>query len=189
MRIISGKLKGSTLYINKNKDTRPLKDLVRESIFNLLKHSKKISFNFEKSYILDLYSGTGSFGLECLSRQAGKVFFVENNENAIKILQKNIKKLKLELKTELYVNDVFYIISKKNIFKKKFDLIFFDPPFKNKNISRLIEIIFYKNLLKKEGIIIIHRNKNSNDNLPNFLELIEERIYGKSKIIFARVLF
>ena len=118
MRIISGKLKGSTLYINKNKDTRPLKDLVRESIFNLLKHSKKISFNFEKSYILDLYSGTGSFGLECLSRQAGKVFFVENNENAIKILQKNIKKLKLELKTELYVNDVFYIISKKNIFKK-----------------------------------------------------------------------
>jgi len=188
MRIISGKLKGSALYINKNKDTRPLKDLVRESIFNLLKHSKKISFNFEKSYILDLYSGTGSFGLECLSRQADKVFFVENNKDAVKILKKNIKKLKLELKTELYVNDVFYIISKKNIFKKKFDLVFFDPPFKNKNISKLIEIIFYKNLLKKEGIVIIHRNKNSNDYFPNFLEVIEERIYGKSKIIFARIL-
>ena len=188
MRIISGKLKGSTLYINKNKDTRPLKDLVRESIFNLLKHSKKISFNFEKSYILDLYSGTGSFGLECLSRQAGKVFFVENNENAIKILQKNIKKLKLELKTELYVNDVFYIISKKNIFKKKFDLIFFDPPFKNSDVGNLIEEIFHKNIIKKNGLIIIHRNTKLKEKFPDYFKIIESREYGLSKIIFGKYL-
>ena len=61
MRIIAGKFKGTVLYLPKNKDTRPLKDQVRESIFNLLTHSNKISFKFEKSNILDLYSGTGSF--------------------------------------------------------------------------------------------------------------------------------
>ena len=77
MRIIAGKLKGSTLYIPKDKNTRPLKDRARESIFNLLTHSNKISFQFERSNILDLYAGTGSFGLECLSRMAKYVCFVE----------------------------------------------------------------------------------------------------------------
>ena len=66
MRIIAGKLKGSTLHMPKDKSTRPLKDLVRESIFNLLTHSNKISLQLERSNILDLYAGTGSFGLECL---------------------------------------------------------------------------------------------------------------------------
>ena len=68
MRIIAGKLKGSKLHIPKDKNTRPLKDLVRESIFNLLTHSNKIILQLKNSNILDLYSGTGSFGLECLSR-------------------------------------------------------------------------------------------------------------------------
>ena len=80
MRIIAGKLKGSTLNIPKDKNTRPLKDIVRESIFNLLTHSNKISLKLEQSNILDLYAGTGSFGLECLSRQAGSVCFVESKK-------------------------------------------------------------------------------------------------------------
>ena len=98
MRIIGGKLKGSVLNIPKDKKTRPLKDLVRESIFNLLNHSNKISLKLEGSNILDLYSGTGSFGLECLSRDAKCVYFVENERNAIDILKKNIDKLKLKKK-------------------------------------------------------------------------------------------
>ena len=113
MRIISGKLKGSTLYLTKTKNTRPLKDLARESIFNLLTHSNKISFSIEKSIILDLFSGTGSFGLECLSRKAGKVFFIEKEKEAITILKKNIKKLNLENKAKIFNNDVFKIIKKK----------------------------------------------------------------------------
>ena len=75
------------LYQTKNKAVRPLKDMVRESIFNFLIHSNKISFQLQHANILDLFSGTGSFGLECISRQAAKVFFVENEENAIKILK------------------------------------------------------------------------------------------------------
>ena len=75
MRIIAGKLKGYSLHLPKNKITRPLKDRARENIFNLLTHSNIMSFQFDKSYILDLYAGSGSFGLECLSRQAKSVFF------------------------------------------------------------------------------------------------------------------
>ena len=149
MRIISGNLRGATLYITKNKATRPLKDLARESIFNLLAHSNKISFQLEQSNVLDLYAGTGSFGLECLSRQAKSVYFIENEKSAFKILGKNIEKLKLKKKTKIFFSDVINLIKKQRILESKFDLIFCDPPFKGTNIEKLIELIFNKNLLNK----------------------------------------
>ena len=188
MRIIGGKLKGSNLYISKNLSTRPLKDLVRESIFNLLIHSNKISFKFEKINVLDLYSGTGSFGLECLSREANNVFFVENSSEAIKILKKNIEKLNLNNKTKIFSGNVFQEIEKKEIYKSKFNLIFCDPPFKNIDVEKLIKSIIEKNLLEKNGIIILHRNKASKENFSNKFKIIDERIYGMSKIIFGEIL-
>ena len=188
MRIIAGKLKGTVLHMPKDKSTRPLKDLTRESIFNLLVHSNKISLQLEESNILDLYAGTGSFGLECLSRQAKSVCFVEKKKDAIEILEKNIEKLKLKNRIKTFFNDVFDLIEKKKIFESKFDLIFCDPPFKKTNIGKLIELIFNKNLLNKNGIIILHRNKNFKEKLPNYFKVIDERIYGISKIIFGRFL-
>ena len=77
MRIISGKFKGKKILEPLDKNTRPLKDLAKESIFNIKKHSNKLSFNLENSNILDLFSGVGSFGLEALSRNANYVTFIE----------------------------------------------------------------------------------------------------------------
>ena len=188
MRIIAGKLKGSTLHIPKDKTTRPLKDLARESIFNLLTHSNKISLQLEQSNILDLYAGTGSFGLECLSRQAMSVCFIEKKKDAIEILEKNIEKLKVKNKIKIFFNDIFELIEKQNIFKSKFDLIFCDPPFKDTNIGKLIKLIFNKDLLNKNGIIILHRNKNIKEKLPDCFKILDERIYGMSKIIFGKIL-
>ena len=189
MRIIAGKLKGFTLYRPENKITRPLKDRARESIFNLLSHSNKISFQFEKSDILDLYAGIGSFGLECLSRGANSVCFVENEKKIIKILEKNIEKLKLKNRSKIFSNDVFNIIKNKNILNLKFNLIFCDPPFKNLDTLRLIKILFENNILHKEGIIILHRHKNTDEKMPNYFKLIDERKYGVSKIIFGKFSF
>jgi len=189
MRIIAGKLKGSSLHIPKDINTRPLKDMTRESIFNLLNYSNKISLDLEKSIILDLYSGTGSFGLECLSRNSKYVYFVENNKAAFEILEKNIEKLKMEKKTKTFFSDVFNLINKPNAFLPKFDLIFFDPPFKNSNIQNLIELIFNQKLLKKNGTIVLHRNKNTKEEFPVYFNILDERIYGISKIIFAKISF
>ena len=188
MRIISGKLKGSALYMPKGKYTRPLKDLARESIFNLLIHSNKISLQLEKSNILDLYAGTGSFGLECLSRQAKYVCFIENEKSAFKILEKNIEKLKIKKKTKTFFNNVFSLIKKQKTSLPKFDLIFCDPPFKDKNVGQLIELIFKKNLLKENGIIILHRNKTVDEKLPNNFNILDVRVYGISKIILGKLL-
>ena len=78
MRIIGGKFKGKKLLEPKDKETRPLKDLTKESIFNIINHSNKFSIEIKKAYVLDLFSGVGSFGIECLSQGAGHVTFIEN---------------------------------------------------------------------------------------------------------------
>ena len=90
MRIISGSFKGKKILLPKDKLTRPLKDLTKESIFNILKHSKLLNVELENSNILDLFSGVGSFGLECLSRGARNVTFLESYTEVLNILKKNI---------------------------------------------------------------------------------------------------
>ena len=75
MRIISGQFKGKKILQPKDKKTRPLKDLTKESIFNIINHSNKFKINIEDSYVLDLFSGVGSFGIDCLSRGVKKVIF------------------------------------------------------------------------------------------------------------------
>ena len=192
MRIIAGKFKGTILYGPTNTKIRPLKDMVRESIFNFLIHSNKISFQLEQSNVLDLYSGTGSFGLECLSRQSSKVVFVEKEKKAVKILEKNIEKLGEKNKTKIFVNNIFSAIEKVSKYKDawiaglNYNLIFCDPPFKDTNINKLIELIIVKNLIKKNGIIILHRHKDAKEKLTNSFKIIDERVYGRSKIIFGQ---
>ena len=185
MRIISGKFRNIKLFIPLGKETRPLKDIVKESIFNTLLHTKKFLFKFKNAKILDLYSGTGSFGLECLSRNANKVIFVENNRNALKILQKNIYKLNIEKKASVIEQSVFNYLSYIDNFTYKVDLIFLDPPYKEKKIFELINSIINASVLRKNGIIIIHRNKKSKDNYPSNFKILDIREYGISKIVFG----
>ena len=190
MRIISGKFKGYKLYITKDKLTRPLKDITKEGIFNVISHSNKINLEINKINVLDLYSGTGSFGLECLSRGVKKVYFVENNLDSIKILKKNIKKLNFESQTKIYIKSVENFLQKKDRDKNlKFELIFFDPPFIKKNIKVLIDSMIKTKKISKGNLIIFHRHKNSIDELTNNIKIIDEKLYGNSKIIFAKLIF
>ena len=89
MRIISGKLKSKSINYIKDSTTRPLKDSVKENIFNVLNHSNQIEVSIKEANILDLYSGIGSFGLECISREANKVTFIEQSKNTFNILKEN----------------------------------------------------------------------------------------------------
>ena len=188
MRIISGKFKSIKLFIPIDKDTRPLKDITKESIFNTLLHLKVVPFKFKNSIILDLYSGTGSFGLECLSREASKVIFVENSKKAIKVLKKNIYKLNVEKKAYIAEQLVMSYLSNLNNLNYKADLIFLDPPYKDQNIFLLINSISKLNILKKNGIILIHRKNKSEDVYPKNFKIFDIKKYGISKIIFGTFL-
>ena len=106
MRIISGDLKGKKISFSNSIVTRPLKDMVRESIFNIILHSNLIDVTIKNSMVLDLYSGTGSFGIECVSRGAKKVVFVENDKRTLEVLKKNLEKLSIKNKTSLFPLEV-----------------------------------------------------------------------------------
>ena len=183
MRIISGNFKGKKIKEPKDIITRPLKDITKESIFNIINHSNKIKINLKLSNILDLFSGVGSFGIECLSRGAKYVTFVENYYGVLPILKENLLKLKSVQNFEIIKKD----INTDNFFlelNKKFDIIFLDPPYKDKNIKNILQDINDKNILNENGIIIMHRHKNEKDLLPENFKIVEEKKYGLSKIIF-----
>ena len=184
MRIISGHFKGKKILEPKNKNTRPLKDLVKESIFNIINHSKKFNINIEDSVILDLFSGVGSFGIEALSRGAQHVIFVENYNYVLPILKKNIEKINQKEKSEIIEKNILNEIDFKKLCQK-FDIIFLDPPFKEKNMEILINKIYKSKILKETGIMIIHRHSQENEILIPEFQIIEEKKYGISKIIFG----
>ena len=183
MRIISGTFRGKKILEPKDDKTRPLKDLTKESIFNIINHSKKFKINLENSNILDLFSGVGSFGIECLSRRAKKVIFIENYNGVLPILKKNLANLKLINNYHIIEKDIY---DKKLFFKQenKFDIIFLDPPFKDKNLDQILLNIKDNKILDKNGIIIVHRHKSEEDILPKNFKIIEKKKYGISKIIF-----
>jgi 16S rRNA (guanine966-N2)-methyltransferase len=186
MRIISGNFKGKKILQPKDKSTRPLKDLAKESLFNIIIHSKKFNVKIENSDILDLFSGVGSFGLECLSREAKSVTFVENYKNVLPILRNNIQNINSFEKSTIIEKDILNEFDF-NILKKKFDIIFIDPPYKDKFLSKLLKKISESKILNEEGIIIIHRNKNENDEFVELFNILEEKNYGISKIIFGNL--
>ena len=123
MRIISGLLKGKSIKFLKNTTTRPLKDAVRENIFNILKHSNLINVVVKNANILDLYSGIGSFGLECISRGAKKVTFIESDKVAANVLKENLIKLNITSKATILNKKAEGILD--NNKNEKFDIFFF----------------------------------------------------------------
>jgi 16S rRNA (guanine966-N2)-methyltransferase len=183
MRIIGGSLKGRSIDYLKNNKTRPLKDNVKENIFNILSHSNLINIKIESSNILDLYSGVGSFGIESLSRGAKKVTFVEQDYNAIEILKKNLSNLSIINKTKIHNDKIENILNQD--MKEKFQIFFLDPPFSVSQFLQNLVIIKDKRIYNNDHIVIIHREIKSEDELSNILKIIEIKKYGRSKIIFG----
>ena len=183
MRIIGGKLKGKKLFFLESLTTRPLRDMVKESIFNIIEHSNILKIKIENSNILDLYSGTGSFGIECLSRNAQSTTFIENEMSAIRVLKKNLQMFNLEGKSDIYTNEITRSIKKLKI--DNFDIIFLDPPFADENYKDILKIIKETRNFKKDQLIILHRDISKKESLEEIIKILMIKEYGRSKIIFG----
>jgi len=183
MRIIGGKYKGKSIFFQKSSNTRPLKDSVKENIFNIILHSKLINVEINNSNILDLYSGVGSFGLEALSRGAKSVTFIEKNKSAISILKKNIQCLAVQEKTKLFESDVNKVIEDERT--GKFDFLFLDPPFADDTFIDIIKLLKRKKKFNKKNIVIVHREKRTVENFEKILPILLIKTYGRSKILFG----
>ena len=184
MRIISGSLKGKKILEPIDFNTRPLKDLTKESIFNIIIHSNKFNVKIENSRVLDLFSGVGSFGLECSSRGSSFINFIENYKDVLPILKKNISNMSCQDVTSVSEGNIFDFNFQ--IFEKKlFNIIFMDPPYKENKLFSLLDNIIETNILHEDGIVVLHRHKKEKDKFPKRFNILEEKIYGISKIIFG----
>ena len=182
MRIIGGLARGTKLYTLDGLNTRPTLDRVRESLFNIIQN------NIRDSIVLDLFAGSGAIGLESISRGAKKAILCDKNKQAIGIINKNVKKLRVEGKVQILCIDYEKFL--KNT-QEKFDFIYIDPPYNTNFISNSIKIINDRNLLAEDGIIIAEtdeeeRIKDEIDKLKISINIYDTRKYGRARLIFMR---
>ena len=138
----------------------------------------------EDNNILDLYSGVGSFGIECISNGAKKAFFVENNVTALSVLKKNLKDLKIQDKCTIFETNIMSFFKRINK-KIKFEIIFLDPPFAENFFIQDLKTLKDSKIYTKNHIVIIHREKKSKDDLKDIIDVVLTKTYGRSRIIFG----
>ena len=170
MRIISGKYKGKVIDGYNIEGTRPTMDRVKESLI------ASVYSNISDSICLDLFTGSGSVGLELLSNGAKKCYFVDSNPKVIEVLNKNINKLNLKEEYKLLKNDFKDALLNFKNNNIKFDIIFLDPPYKFNLISQSLELIEKYDLLNDDGIIICEYETEEINNY-DFNILKEKKIW------------
>lgn len=179
MRVISGKVRGLKLNTPKNEDVRPTTDRVKESLFNI------INPYIMESDVLDLFAGTGSLGIECLSRGANRCVFVDVSKESISIVKSNIKKARVENESIVLNLDFKDAINKLKLQNNKFDVIFMDPPYYKNMFIDALEKITEASLLKEDGIIIIeHDTKDKFPEKINTIIQTKSKKYGNTTLTF-----
>ena len=187
MRIIGGKYKGLKLIPPDGSKIRPTSDRLKESIFSIIS-SNKYMINIESCNVLDICSGTGSLGIEALSRGAISVYFIDKDHSSINLVHKNISKLKIN---EQINNNIKIIKDEatralKNI-KKIFQIILIDPPY-NTNITE--ECLFKLkefNLINQDSYIFAESSKTETLNYEGY-QILDIKNYGNSKLTILKLL-
>jgi 16S rRNA (guanine966-N2)-methyltransferase len=178
LRIISGTKRGMTILSPKGDKTRPITDRVKESIFDVLYKYNLI----EGRLIADLFCGTGSFGLEALSRGAKEAIFVDTDRRVLEILKKNIAKTGFDSQVRVVCANAFKVGAPRSTDEQKYSLVFVDPPYEmskdsgpNSRLARLLELL--NEQITDDGLVIVRTEEKVN--------LLDT--YGKLKIIDKRV--
>jgi 16S rRNA (guanine966-N2)-methyltransferase len=179
LRIIAGELKGRKLRSVRGTQTRPTADRIREAIFNIL------AFQIQGSTVLDLFAGTGAFGIEALSRGAESVVFVDVENDSISVLQENIKRLSLESLTKILRWDLTRNLNCLGSLRSAFNLIFMDPPY-NKNMIEPTLFNLHSSQSIETGARIVVEHSYLEPLLKSQLpfEIYDQRRYGKTLVSF-----
>jgi len=184
MRIISGKHRGAKLFTLDGRDTRPTLDRVKESLFSIL------SFDLPEATILDLFAGSGALGLEALSRGAKDAVLCDKSAKAIHIIEQNVDKLQEKSNVRLLQKDYKKALEILKQEKRKFDIVFLDPPYRTDFASKAAQKIVQDELLNQEGIIIVETDckdaVKAQINELGCLEIYDERKYGRANLIFMK---
>lgn len=181
MKVISGILKGREIKGYDIIGTRPTMDRVKESIFAMIQ--ERVS----NSLVLDLFAGSGNYGIESLSNHARLVYFNDFNKICIKVIKDNLKNFNMLDKAIIMNLDYEKCLTQLANEKKKFDLIFLDPPYKLICLNEILEYISKNNLLNPNGLVICEFQDDKL--LDNYfkLEKIKERKYGEKEVYIYKL--
>lgn len=171
MRIIAGEAKGRRLKAPKDHGTRPMQDRIKEAVFSSL-GSAVVDAN-----VLDLYAGTGSMGLEALSRGAGRAVFVERDRKALVVLRENCAAV--DLGGDVVASEVALFLAGGS---EAFDLVFVDPPYPDSDESVKTVMAALSARMAHDGLVVLHRPVGAALPETESLVLVDERRYGGAQL-------
>jgi 16S rRNA (guanine(966)-N(2))-methyltransferase RsmD len=172
MRIIAGERKGHTIYAPKGRDTRPTSDRVRESVFNI------VAPWVEGANVLDLYAGSGAMGLEALSRGADRVVFMEADADAVRVIERNLDKLRLTGATVVRADAITGLAQEASA-GRKYDLVLADPPYAMTDFDALAR--YLPRVLADDGLLVVESGARTEPELPG-LAVRTSRRYGSTRV-------
>ena len=172
MRVISGKAKGVVLKTPDGLNTRPTTDRVKEALFSI------IQFDLPTSRVLDLFAGSGQLGIEALSREAKFAVFVDERDDACKLVRENLKRTKMEAYGKVIRSDYMAYLKRCT---EKYDIIFLDPPYASGLYEDVLSAIKENKLLEKGALIVAECDINHSFDALGF-NVIKEKTYGKVKL-------
>jgi 16S rRNA (guanine(966)-N(2))-methyltransferase RsmD len=186
LRIISGSAKGRRLTSFKKSLIRPTSDRIREAVFDILFSYKGSLVNiFPFQNVLDAFAGTGAFGIEAYSRGASKVTFIENNREVIKILTKNLEVCGFKEGAKILSLDIARALNQLKKKRKKFDLVFLDPPYDRSLVEDTVRSIINSDILKDDSLVVAEHSLNE---MPaekiGCIKLEDRRKYGTTMVSF-----
>jgi len=174
MRIISGKNKGRHILAPTNLPVRPTTDMAKESLFNILNNY----FYFDQVEVLDLFTGTGNISYEFASREAKSVVSVDIDVHCTNFVKKMVETLHYDQVSVIRQDAFAYTAAS----RRKFDIIFADPPYQMENIEKIIQNVFDNELLKPDGWLVLeHSNEYDFSEHPSFFD---HRCYGRVNFTF-----
>ena len=180
MRIISGECRGRKLAQIQGRDIRPTSDRVREALFNIIGPA------IRGQRVLDLFAGTGAFGLEALSRGASEAVFVEMAPTSCEVIRKNVAMCRMADKAQLVVHDLVGHPLPTGL--GQFDLIFMDPPYDRGYVETVIKKPGFTNLMVPDAVIIAEQSVRETLVSPlNSLDIYRQKKYSKTFVSFLRL--
>lgn len=178
LRVISGTAKGRKLKLVPGDSTRPIMDRVKEALFNIL------GSGVRGGTMLDLFAGTGSVGIEALSRGAKRVLFVDNNRQAIRTIHENLAHTRLEARAEVLRADAFVYLQREH--PEAFEYIYVAPPqYKKMWKDALLALDANPAHIQPDGIVVVQIDPSEREEVTlDVLKLFDERTYGNTLLWF-----
>jgi 16S rRNA (guanine966-N2)-methyltransferase len=179
MRIIAGEFRGRSIESVRDLSVRPTTDRAKQTIFDILTNR----LDFDGLEVLDLFAGSGSLGLEALSRGVKSVTFIDKARKSLEVLEKNVASLKCEPRCSIYQADVFWYLKNMN---HTYDLIFADPPYKLENIGVLPNAIYDAGVLHDDTYVVMEHSRESLIELDEQKYEILRKAFGQTTVLIMK---